>query len=746
MLNIVGNTSSSKRGISEIVLAIISQPSNTTICEGLQASFSVTATGENLTYQWQTDTTGSWANLTDGGDISGATTSTLTIANIEAIDEANYRCIVSDDTDSVISNAASLTVNISAAISSQPTAQSVDEGNTATFSLTATGTGLSYQWQSDASGSWADLTDGGDISGTNTNTLQIANVESADEANYRCIVTGTCNTVTSDEVGLTVNALQSPVADFTVSATEADTSTSIQFTDQSTNEPTSWQWDFGDGNQSTQQNPTHTYTSAGVYTVELTATNADGSDSKQKLNLIWVGDILVVNPGDGNDILANLDTAWNAAVNGDVIQLPSGNFTAQGEIRLGYLNNQIDNAHIRGAGRDKTSIQKDYDPGSKEYMLDFYASSGANVHVEVSHIEWSGPQPNLPGQAGLITDTVRAINASYYNLYLHDCRIKWFTDIPIRIQHEPELDNCIIADNEFLENYCYDDGAGEYIVAEMMVYVASRNSRERIGTQFGSSSCVYIEDNYFETGDEIVDSSYRGKYVLRYNDIRALRTVHTAQMHPAQSDYIGGPDYQPVSSEIGEVYCNEIQPADPAKQLTTVSYIDGMMCIGGKTTFWGNIFHHARRAIFLGTSANWADCYDDAQIPDNWTPPDYPVPFAAGWQSADNYGENHIGSESSAQGNEDAYCFDNKYVNPSDRFETDGGEIYHNVVCAEQEKYLAEHRDYHVKPMAGYTPYTYPHPGRGLAERATLEFTTEETGTLAGSIKVKNGKMTVTYT
>jgi hypothetical protein len=193
--------------ISEIVLAIISQPSNITICEGLQASFSVTATGENLTYQWQTDTTGSWANLTDGGDISGATIRNLTIANIEAVDEANYRCIVSDDTDSVTSNTASLTVNISAAISSQPTAQSVDEGNTATFSLTATGTGLSYQWQSDASESWADLVDGGDISGANTNTLQIANVEQADEVNYRCIVTGTCSTVTSNSVALTINTV-----------------------------------------------------------------------------------------------------------------------------------------------------------------------------------------------------------------------------------------------------------------------------------------------------------------------------------------------------------------------------------------------------------------------------------------------------------------------------------------------------------------------------------------------------------
>jgi len=54
---------------------------------------------------------------------------------------------------------------------------------------------------------------------------------------------------------------------------------SVQFTDQSTNSPTQWAWDFGDGNTSFLQNPTHNYAAAGVYTVTLTATNALGSSS-----------------------------------------------------------------------------------------------------------------------------------------------------------------------------------------------------------------------------------------------------------------------------------------------------------------------------------------------------------------------------------------------------------------------------------------------------------------------------------
>lgn len=78
-----------------------------------------------------------------------------------------------------------------------------------------------------------------------------------------------------------------PVADFLASPTTS-CSGDIQFTDLSTNSPTSWSWDFGDGNNSTLQNPMHTYTSSGTYTVTLTATNAFGSDDEIKTSYITV--------------------------------------------------------------------------------------------------------------------------------------------------------------------------------------------------------------------------------------------------------------------------------------------------------------------------------------------------------------------------------------------------------------------------------------------------------------------------
>jgi len=79
-----------------------------------------------------------------------------------------------------------------------------------------------------------------------------------------------------------------PVADFTANTTSGGAPLTVNFSDQSENDPTSWQWGFGDGSTSTQQNPSHTYNTDGSYTVTLTATNEYGSDTETKTNYITV--------------------------------------------------------------------------------------------------------------------------------------------------------------------------------------------------------------------------------------------------------------------------------------------------------------------------------------------------------------------------------------------------------------------------------------------------------------------------
>ncbi|AKB29128.1 cell surface protein [Methanosarcina siciliae T4/M] len=81
-----------------------------------------------------------------------------------------------------------------------------------------------------------------------------------------------------------------PVADFSAAPSSGDIPLNVQFTDESTGFPTSWFWNFGDGANSTEQNPSHTYTAEGNYTVNLTVENAAGSDFESKSEYIEVSE------------------------------------------------------------------------------------------------------------------------------------------------------------------------------------------------------------------------------------------------------------------------------------------------------------------------------------------------------------------------------------------------------------------------------------------------------------------------
>lgn len=265
-------------------LGITTQPRDVTIDEGSAAIFSVTASGDIQSYQWQvSDDCG-----TTWKDISDATKATYTVTDTTpAMSGYQYHCVVKDIYgNSVISNAVSLTVNVvtvpvtgvslnqsettltvggtaqltatvtptnatnqnvtwessnpsvatvdesgkvtaiapgeatitvttedgsktatctvivhtATTITTQPQSVSVTEGQSATFSVTATGDNLRYQWQINSGNGWSDITDATDASYTieRTTTAMSGN-------QYRCIVTGDGGEVASDAAMLTVN-------------------------------------------------------------------------------------------------------------------------------------------------------------------------------------------------------------------------------------------------------------------------------------------------------------------------------------------------------------------------------------------------------------------------------------------------------------------------------------------------------------------------------------------------------------
>jgi PGF-pre-PGF domain-containing protein/uncharacterized repeat protein (TIGR01451 family) len=86
----------------------------------------------------------------------------------------------------------------------------------------------------------------------------------------------------TDSIESTISVTESPVlpvANFTSNVSSGSVPLTVEFTDSSEN-ATAWNWDFGDGNSSTDQNPLHVFPTAGTYTVNLTASNLNGTDSK----------------------------------------------------------------------------------------------------------------------------------------------------------------------------------------------------------------------------------------------------------------------------------------------------------------------------------------------------------------------------------------------------------------------------------------------------------------------------------
>ncbi|MCX7936959.1 MAG: immunoglobulin domain-containing protein [Chlorobi bacterium] len=165
--------------------AVTGHPQSVSLCEGATATFSVTATGANLTYQWRRN----------GTPISGATQATLTLTNVSQAQAGTYDCAVSGACGQpVTSNGATLTISPQTAINAHPQSTTVCQGATVTFTVSATGANLRYQWRKGTQ----------EISGATSASYTISSVTLADTGFYACVVTGDCGTVTSNQAQLQV--------------------------------------------------------------------------------------------------------------------------------------------------------------------------------------------------------------------------------------------------------------------------------------------------------------------------------------------------------------------------------------------------------------------------------------------------------------------------------------------------------------------------------------------------------------
>ena len=182
------------------------------------------------------------------------------------------------------------------------------------FTDTSTGSITSRSWDFDNDG----VIDSTEQNATHTYTAAgnyTVNLTVANAAGSNTTVKTDYITVSSGGSGG-----DAPVANFSADVTNGTAPLNVTFIDLSTNAPTSWLWDFGDGTNSTERNATHTYTTAGNYTVNLTATNDGGSDTATKTDYITVTteaapDLTVSTLAPNNDeVFSNSDNTYTAKV------------------------------------------------------------------------------------------------------------------------------------------------------------------------------------------------------------------------------------------------------------------------------------------------------------------------------------------------------------------------------------------------------------------------------------------------
>ncbi len=226
---------------------ITKQPAKVTAEAGGTASFSVTATGTDLTYQWQysKDNGSTWIDCKSAGHDSDTFSFTATAS----MNGRLYRCKVADAYNSEISNSAKLTVSAGKPeITTQPKAQSVTANKTAKFSVTATGSNLTYQWQysKDGGSTWTDCTSANHDKATFSFTAKA----SMSGRFYRCKVSNSAGSVTSAKAKLTVAGAK-PEITAQPKAQSVTANNTAKFSITATGSGLTYQWQYSKDNGST---------------------------------------------------------------------------------------------------------------------------------------------------------------------------------------------------------------------------------------------------------------------------------------------------------------------------------------------------------------------------------------------------------------------------------------------------------------------------------------------------------------
>ena len=263
----------SNAGAGSIVIS--QQPADAYVEQDATAEFTVVATGEDLTYQWQVKIgTRDWQNT----GLNGAQTATLSFTAVGGYFGRQYRCVITDKNGgSVTSDAAKLIKGAAPApveITTQPVDVYAEANETAEFTVVATGEELTYQWQVKiGTRDWQNTS----LNGAQSATLSFLVVGGYFGRQYRCIITDkNGNTAMSDAATLIKGPAPTPVPEIEITQQPVDAyvdqDATAEFTVVATGEELTYQWQVKIGTRDWQntslngaQTATLSFTANGGY-------------------------------------------------------------------------------------------------------------------------------------------------------------------------------------------------------------------------------------------------------------------------------------------------------------------------------------------------------------------------------------------------------------------------------------------------------------------------------------------------
>ena len=332
---------------------------------------------------------------------------------------------------------------------------------------------------------------------------------------------GSINTTTTNIEVLGDSSLES---NFSCDVDEGIGSLTVNFKDNSTGKPTSWLWDFGDGNISTEQNPTHTYTQWGSYNVSLNVSSGDVSSCMVKHGFIHVYQL--------NSQLVNLDFEESGTLVGWDYKKASitTNFR--------YAKNGVRYASLQNNG----SISKFINFDIIDSLSFWYMSSNKNATINIlvddecvteytikktGNGKWEQVFVNLTNYTGYHTlkfyQNVSSAYIDYINVDYNSVLVAKFTPLSFNIAPEGLIVVFCDESGGLISNWLWDFGDGTYSTEQNPTHtfkLGNQTVKLIISNKHGSdeysyswnASAPYVESTGLEYGSiqEAIDNAVEG--------------------------------------------------------------------------------------------------------------------------------------------------------------------------------------------------------------------------------------------